>query len=397
MNASGFSRFGLVLISVAGLALGVQAQPATQPAAQPATAPAPIKTGVTHPGRPRAVDPSDQNRYGIKQAKPKAAGDIRIATYNVENLYDDKDDPKLDDKFEKDMTKPKANCEAAAKAIRAVNADVLALEEVESKEAVLWFRDTWLKDMGYQYVSSIDAGDERGIEQAVLSRFPITKEQNWPKAELGAVAPAGTKQAGEPQKFHRSPLMVTIEVPSATTGGKPYELTLFVVHQKSGKESDWGWFRQIESKKITSLIREVELANPSSNIVLLGDFNATSADESFKTYLTAGLMNVFSGKDNGRNPDFVTHASGRCIDHILISRTMSQELNPQSIFVLGTPILPEGTDFKLAKELPGYASDHFPVVMDLKPLDGGAAQPASQPAAQPASQPAAQPGAKTGG
>lgn len=387
MNASfRLARFGLVLFLSAGLA-------ATAAAQQAETAPPPSQSKVDKPNRPRAVDPMDQNRYGFKQAKPKPAGEIRIATYNVENLFDDKDDPNLKDRYEdKNMTKPKATCEAAAKAIRAVNPDILALQEIESKEALLWFRDTWLKDMGYQYVSSIDAGDERGIEQGVLSRFPITSETNWPKADLGAQGPAGSPLAGQTLQFHRSPLKVEVQVPATAAGGKPYDLTLFVVHQKSGK--DWGWFREIESKKIVSLVRDVTLAKPSANIVVLGDFNAISNDESFKTYLAGGLMNVYQGKDLGRNPDFITHASGRCIDHILVSRSMAQEINPQTLFVLGTPILPEGTDFRLAKELPGYASDHFPVVLDIKPVEAAEPAPTGAPAGTPAG---GQPATRSGG
>ena len=31
--------------------------------------------------------------YGIEKARPKSKGALRLATYNVENLFDQKDDP----------------------------------------------------------------------------------------------------------------------------------------------------------------------------------------------------------------------------------------------------------------------------------------------------------------
>lgn len=377
-------RLPIVLLAICGTAAlqaSVWAQPAATPAAPaqtPAQTPAqaPAKESSTHKGTVKVVkpnifppvDPMDSNRYGVKQPPARVAGEVRIATYNLENLFDEQDDPNLKDRYEdKTMTKPKAHCEALAKAIRTVNADILAVQEIESKEALLWFRDTWLKDMGYQYVSAIDAGDERGIEQGVLSRFPITNEQNWPKLDLGATGPAGTPLDGEALTFHRSPLRVDIQIPGSAggAGAAPYELTLFVVHQKSGK--NWGWFREIESKKIQSLVLEAMGPQAVANVVVLGDFNATSADESFKSYIAGGLINLFQNRDSGRDPKYVTHASGRAIDHILVSRGMSEEFNRDTRFVLSTPILPEGADFNLSKDLPGYAADHFPVVFDLRP------------------------------
>ena len=58
-----------------------------------------------------------------------------------------------------------------------VDADVLCLQEVESRAALESFRDTWLRDLGYAHVASLDAGDERGIEQSVLSRHEIASAE----------------------------------------------------------------------------------------------------------------------------------------------------------------------------------------------------------------------------
>lgn len=381
LNLARMSLASLV-VALAGVAGAVAFQPAEK---QPAGQPPASHSSVQRTAKAVSIDPMDPNRYGMKVPVGRVPGEVRIATYNLENLFDDKDDPNLKGKNEdKDQTKPKANCEALAKAIHAINADILAVEEIESKEALLWFRDGYLKDMGYQYVSAIDAGDERGIEQGVLSRFPITKEMNWPKADLGAVGPAGTTMAGQTLQLHRSPLRVDIQVPPTGKATKPYNLTLFVVHQKSGK--DFGWFRELESKKFLGYVAEVREADPNANIVILGDFNAIATDDSFKTYLTAGLIDPYKGKDLGKDPRYITHASGRCIDHILISRSMSEEIDADTRFVLSTPILPEGADFRLAKELPGYASDHFPVVLDIKPVDSTEPAPAAaQPEQKPAS------------
>lgn len=359
MRARSLLSHALILACFAGQALAQSAAPA---AAQPARREADARPNV---------DPEDTRRFGFKDPIARTPGTIRIATYNVENLFDDKDDPALKGSQEDiEMTKPDGQLKAVADAIKAIDADVIALQEIESKEALLWFRDAYLKDLGYAHVASIDAGDERGIEQSVISRFPITAEKSWGNAPLDAVGPAGSPEAGKPLTMHRSPLMVKIEVPTATTGGQPYALTLFVVHQKSGR--DYGWLREAESAKFLALIREYQKSNPTSNVVLLGDFNSQPRDASYRTYVTGGLTDVFAREDTGADPRFITHASGRIIDHILVSSTLVPEVVMPSRFVFGTTILPQGADRNAAWTWPGYASDHFPVVVDIRPVDATA-------------------------
>lgn len=369
---------------------------------------------------PAPAGPSDASlRFGIPTPKPRTPGQIRLATYNLENLFDDKDDPELSGEHEdKDETKPADHCKAAADAIRRIDADIIALQEIESREALIQFRDTYLKDAGYEYVISIDAGDERGIEQAVLSRFPLKDAKVWLRAPLGGTHPEKwgnrpNNNAGKPITFHRSPLCVTVEVPAsasatvtgsanqptptgipANDGSAPYELTLFVVHQKSG--SDGTYWREKEAAKVVELAGELTKSDPNRNIIILGDFNATMGQTPMRTYTGAGFNSAFyprlpnesspSGagdsapKKPGSNTDAprerrgsdplrVTHESGRIIDHILLNEAAMKELVVESRFVLAMPARPEGADWRVTPPPTGYASDHYPVVIDLVPKD----------------------------
>lgn len=380
------------LMLCAGLAI---AQPAVQPAGQPAIQPAAQPAAEAH------HDDTIFRPYGMREPRPKTPGTIRLATYNVENLFDDVDDPALSGQYEdRDQRKPDDACKAAAAAIKAIDADVLALEEIESLDALKWFMSTYMPDSPYKFVASVDAGDERGIEQAVLSKFPIKSVKNWPKADLEGKQPdvIGRRHndlAGQPMKAHRSPLMVEVEVPASSApapdpkadpkadpkpDAAPYRLTLFVVHMKSGK--DFGFWREAESKKLLSLIDEVSRATPTDaapakgvpdrNIAVLGDFNATTDAASIGLLLAGGLTDLTpSAKADPKSPDkaWVTHSSGRAIDHILVNAALLGEVVKDSEFVLGTPTRPEGTDYRTTPTPPGYASDHFPVVVDLVPRD----------------------------
>ncbi|MBL9120144.1 MAG: hypothetical protein JNL80_09550, partial [Phycisphaerae bacterium] len=205
----------------------------------------PAKGPASEKAKSKKETPSDGMLFGRRDPLPKKEGALRLATYNVENLFDDKDDPAIpppglpsitDDKT---MHVSPARLAGLAATIKRLDADVLALEEVENKEALIEFRDGYLKGLGYDHVASLDAGDPRGIEQSVLSRIPIVKVENWPEERIddqqakrtgeGWAAPKG----GElPKRWARSPLVVTLKTKEG------YELQLFVVHHKSGGDFD---------------------------------------------------------------------------------------------------------------------------------------------------------------
>lgn len=312
-------------------------------------------------------------RFGIAEAPAKSAGDVRIATYNVANLFDDIDDAELSGEHDDaDETKPLHERVAAARAIRRIDADVLCLEEVESEQALLWFRDQFLSGMGYDHVAAIDAGDERGIEQAVLSRLPISNAQNWPALPLGGVHPDkyGSNEnflAGQALVFHRSPLRVDLELPGPA--GRAQTLTLFVVHHKSGRYS--AYWREAEARGTVARIEELTKAHPDRPVIVLGDFNAETRDASVQTFLNAGFHDIFANRGGGA--DVVTHESGRRIDLILANPAARTQLLSDKAFVLGTAARPVGVDWRDLPTFPGMASDHYPVVVDLRPGGPGEA------------------------
>jgi endonuclease/exonuclease/phosphatase family metal-dependent hydrolase len=328
-------------------------------------------------------------------AKPEGAGAIRIATYNIENLFDH--EVPGEGSGSKTPLKPEAHRKAIADAIHKINADILAVQEIESKETLTTFRDTYLKDMGYTYIASIDAGDSRGIEQSVLSRFPIKDEKNWPRIPLAGVHPEklGKKAnpaAGKPLILHRSPLRVTV---TATPGpdAKPIDITLFVVHHKSGPF--FGYEREAEATKVLELVHEFEKEHPGQPVIVLGDCNARVIEPPIEIYTKGGLTDAMNGVPGGvESREFISHVSGRTIDHILLNPAAAAKVATESRFVLGTLQRPEGVDWRKTEPPAGYCSDHYPVVIDLITSESAAAPKHGLPIAKqpaPAAQPAPQP------
>jgi len=309
--------------------------------------------------------------YGVKKAPPCPQGEIRLAAYNVENLFDDKDDPNLSGRFDDiGEVKPESELKAVAAAIHAVNADIISLEEVESLEAVEWFRDKYLSDMGYKYAASIDVGYYRGIENAVLSRYPIIHSQVWVGMKLDGEHPKlwngrPNRYYGQPLTFRRSPLCVDIKV------SDDYQLRLYVVHHKAGKGNEY--WREAESRGVIKLVQQAEKENPKINIAVLGDFNSQPEDLAIRQYLKAGLIDTQDYREvhcDKSAPLFVTHESGRTLDYIFTNSALYCEVVPGSSFIFSTPARPEGHDWRVDPLPKGYGSDHYPVAVDLIPRDG---------------------------
>lgn len=316
---------------------------------------------------------------GQKEPNPRHPEAIRLVSYNIENLFDDRDDPSLtgryDDFWAYDKSvrqKPREHRRAVADAIRRLDADVIGLQEIESYDALIEFREEFLADMGYEHVMSIDVGQERGIEQAVLSRFPIREARVWPNAPLGGVHPAryGSGEnwyAGQPLEYRRSPLFVRIEVPAGARGNaKAYEFGMFVVHHKAGGPA--GYWREAEARWLVDKVRSMQRAEPQLNLCIMGDFNTTLDSNVLRMYRDAGFSHAIPDRDPN-DTKTMTHHSGRAIDFILFCPAMIPEKVKGSGFVLATPVLARSADWRTAEHPEGYASDHLPVSVDVVPVE----------------------------
>ena len=321
---------------------------------------------------PPQAKPVDRStvRFGEKTAKPRTTGQVRIANYNAMNLFDSDPVTRTHSEGDPAPIKPQEEREAIAAGIRAVDADIVALQEIESLAAIKAFRDKYLADMGYDHAQLIESEDPRGIDNAVLSRFPIVKSEAYNDRKIGGQHPArdGNRPnplAGEDIKFRRTPLRVDIKIPTNAfnlKGGEGEVITLLVVHHKSGRGADY--WRIAEAKGVVDIIKEIEAADPKALIAVVGDFNGLITDPNGKVYTDAGLFDVFSGRDSA-DPRYISHESGRRIDLILLNKNLRTQLVEDSPFIYGMPARPEGANWRTTLPPDGYGSDHYPVVIDI--------------------------------
>ena len=311
----------------------------------------------------------DGNNFGRPEPLPRTEGAIRIACYNVENLFDHFDDPGLQGEFDdKDLGISDERARNIAAAIIAVDADIVALQEIESLEALTWFRDTYLPDAGYDYLAAEDVGYYRGIENAVMSRFEIVESEVRLDVSIDDVERPGIgwtnvpTNTDEPMTVQRSPLRVEIVVDD------DYSITLFSVHHKSG---NFKWKREAEAIRNNEWISDIAASDPAKNIMVMGDFNSAPWDKAVREYLKNGFYDIMAHRtisgEEGRL--WKSHRSDRVIDFVLLNSAALREVVVGSPHIVGTYNPPRSWNWRRDPYPAEYASDHYPLVFDLIPED----------------------------
>ena len=136
---------------------------------------------------------------------------------------------------------------------------------------------------------------------------------------------------------------------------------MFVMHHKSGRYNDY--WREAEARGTLKLIEEVQRRHPDRAITVLGDFNAQIGDTSVDLYLQNGFKDLFG--DAEPSDEIVTHESGRRIDMILANEPAYDRMRADEAFVYGTAARPASVDWREMATFKGYASDHYPVTVDV--------------------------------
>jgi endonuclease/exonuclease/phosphatase family metal-dependent hydrolase len=177
---------------------------------------------------------------------------FKIASYNLENLFDLSRDgteyPEYIPNTSYGWTKDIANIKYTniARVIKDLGGDVVALQEVESKKALITLRNK-LKDFSVDY-PYLEIADSKvmSVKCAVLSKFPIVEKE----------------EIQVDNKIARNILKITVDI----DGNR---MILFINHWKSK--------RGPESMRIAyakTLKKEVDKLKEDVDFILIGDFNS---------------------------------------------------------------------------------------------------------------------------
>ncbi len=274
---------------------------------------------------------------------------LRVATYNLDNYI-----------IRSTATRRGKPAESRVKireVLTALNADVLALQEVGGESALLELQSA-LSNGGVHYpFHELVYGADTNIQVALLSKFAFTARR------------AHTNDAfllfGRKFRVCRGFAEVDVQV------NPRYTFTIFSAHLKSRREvpeADEMEWREQEAIILRRIINARLQADPRANVVVLGDFNDTKNSRTIRSLIGRGRTKLVDTRPAERNGDhgyadnprwdprnvtwthyFGTEDTYSRIDYILLSPGMAKEWIPDQTYVLTVP------DW-------GMASDHRPIV-----------------------------------
>jgi predicted extracellular nuclease len=305
-----------------------------------------------------------------------------VAFYNLENLFDTKDDHRtLDDDFLPDSEKRwnKKRYESKlfklGKAISKVGYDkaqkppsVVGLAEVENKEVVAQLlRSKHLKNKDYGIVH-YDSPDERGIDTAL-----IYQKSTFEVIDTKTISLLLFNEFGQ-RDYTRDVLHVTGTL-------NKERLHILVNHwpsRRSGAEETKN--KRIQAAQtVRQVVEEIQETEKNPGILIMGDFNDDPHSESIKEHLlTPSLINPME-KIMGLDRGSLNHKrKWNLFDQIILSHNFLKMERGTHHFahadIFDKRFLTEwngkykGNPFRTyagRKYLGGY-SDHFPVYVQLK-------------------------------
>lgn len=320
---------------------------------------------------------------------------ITIATFNVENLftrYDFRGKKQLVDGqlVRKPLTKtelakasknglilnPKimktqlrVNRKLTADAIKALKADIVGLQEVESQNTLKIFNSRYLKRKKFAYPLVIDGNDRRYIDVGVLSHYPI----DFVRTHQYTKSPSGRSLL-----FSRDCLEAHINIGDTS-------LPIFVNHFTSmmrGRQASRKRRTDQANGVIDILIERFGQDYQNADFVILGDFNdfleAGKGNESGMTPLLDNdkLVNVVNRLPVGERWTHYYEGdhSYRQLDYILLSKSLADK-NPDVLPVIerrgqSRKVNLAGEPLRVKTFFEGVtkskkASDHCPVAITI--------------------------------
>lgn len=218
------------------------------------------------------------------------ASEISIATYNVQNLFDCKDDGSEYPDFKSSTSK--WDCEAASSKLKrtrqvidAIDTDIIALQEVENEQV--------LKAL-------VDGSEYKFIAFSKAKNSPVGL------ALISKIKPSGSEIFEVPNVKTRNILKVIFEVEGKKFG-------VFVNHFPAYKNG-------INMQKKAERTLRVALGN-EQNAIVLGDFNSPYGQKSILNDIiaTRGYYDLYSFLAPKDRYSHAVHGKKRAIDHVLLS------------------------------------------------------------------------------
>lgn len=272
---------------------------------------------------------------------------LRVATWNVENLVDGADDPYVDAPLENEGGRDReAKLRRLVTVLRALDADVVILEEFEHSRWLRALAAERFPDLGYRWF----AGTESPTwyqNVVVMSRLPLGVLRNY--ANVHTPVPGIRDSLGRPEvQSQINSRMWLLEL--FARDGMP--LHVAGLHLKAGRTPRDTAMRSGQVRFLQGELRSV--AASSAGLLVAGDLNATPGSRELDELLAGAgvgvpLVDPLAGRGVLSHP---ARTPTRQLDHILLDRRLAARLVPDGVRVM-TPLPPAEM---------GAISDHLPLM-----------------------------------
>lgn len=245
---------------------------------------------------------------------------VRIATFNVRRFFDTVCESGRCDPGDYEALPSQAVFDARAAqladAIRRLEADVLALQEVETQACL----DALITRLGDAMPHGVlgELHTAASVDVAILSRTPIeTVTGHRDREPL-------TRPDGTITTFSRELLEVHVH---AETGA---HVVVFAAHFRSKSDDDPGR-RLAEAQVAGRVVTALAAAQPDALVVLAGDLNDTPDSPPLLALTTdAGLIRVADDLPIAQQATYRYQGRGQAIDHLLLAPTPAAIRVPRS-------------------------------------------------------------------
>jgi endonuclease/exonuclease/phosphatase family metal-dependent hydrolase len=248
---------------------------------------------------------------------------------------------------------------ATARVIADVDADVLALVEVEDRPSLVRFNKELLGGR-YEHVMLVDGNDDRGIDVGIMTKKGFSIESIRSNVDI---------KDGDDPVFSRDCAQYEIRTPTGKV------LHVLVNHFKS-QSGGGGDKRRRQAKEVRRIAGE--LVKARKNVIVLGDLNEGQPS---LTQPPANLAELFDGPlrscydlkgfDVGKRPGtFDSCGIRNRLDYVLVSSSLQRRFTAGHVFrkgLWGTRTT-RPTDWETYPEITGHhqqASDHAALVVEL--------------------------------
>ncbi len=275
---------------------------------------------------------------------------VRVATWNVENMVDGFDDPYVDASWENDGGRDReAKLQRFVEVLRALNADVVVLQEFEHSRYLRVLANERFPELGYRFFVGTESSNWYQ-NVVVMSRLPLGVVRNY--ANVYTPVPGSTDSAGRPEvQSLINNRMWVLELYAREQA----MMHLAGLHLKAGRTSRDTAMRSGQVRFLQSELREV--AGAGMGIMVAGDLNATPGSRELDELLAGAgvgvpLIDPLAGRGVLTHP---AENPTRQLDHILVDRRLAARLIPGGVRVVSP----------LSADAMAVASDHLPVVATM--------------------------------